>query len=272
MIKYFFLRDDDIRSPLDNNLIKLLELLIQLNIPISLAVEPANIDNQMSEWLLNQKERYPNLIEIIQHGYNHNLNEIHYIYGKTYKGEFGFKQSYSEQRMKILGGKTIMESNFGNKWFPAFSFPYGGRNLNSIKVLKDLNYKVVNGSYHYSLPGLIFDYLGRIGGKEYFLGRRVSWHLKPRFKSQLMQIDTSISVIKKFYNDNTDCEFYELEDLKVLTKKYLNRTNVIGIVLHHRYHNNNSYLILKNYLEWLKSIPNVLFLSQEDIYNKYRRY
>ena len=76
MIKYFFLRDDDIRSPLDNNLIKLLELLIQLNIPISLAVEPANIDNQMSEWLLNQKERYPHLIEIIQHRYNHNLNDI----------------------------------------------------------------------------------------------------------------------------------------------------------------------------------------------------
>lgn len=269
MHKYIFFRNDDVRNSLDDELIKLIHLFIENNIPISLAIEPANISEEVSKWLLEKKDKYPKLIEIIQHGYDHSLNFTINKFGKTYKGEFGFSQSYEEQAEKIYEGRKIMNSKFGDKWFAAFCFPFGGRNIDSIKILARQGYKVINGSKHYSLLASGFYSIGRLFKREYIFSKRVSWHLKHRFKSQLLQIDTSISTIDIFYDEISNCRFYSFNELKRLTIKYLKRNQVIGIVLHHRYHNEASNKILKKYILWLKSLPNLCFTSQEEIYKRF---
>ena len=67
--KLIFLRNDDIRQTLDQTLIDLTMVCMEHKVPISHAVEPANVTTEVAEWLIGMKIKYPQLIEIIQHGY-----------------------------------------------------------------------------------------------------------------------------------------------------------------------------------------------------------
>jgi hypothetical protein len=88
----------------------------------------------------------------------------------------------------------------------------------------------------------------------------------------LFQIDTSFSIEKKFIDEETQAEIYTLDELKVKTRKYLNQTSVLGIVTHHRYHNNKERLkVIENYIKWLKNEPNIQFVTQEEVYNQHAK-
>jgi hypothetical protein len=269
MNKCFFFRNDDVRSSLDNSLIQLTNIFIDRNIPITHAVEPANITPEVIEWLLDKKKNHPNLIEIIQHGYNHKLNYKTEIGGKIRKGEFGGSRDFNDQYSDIKKGMELMDSYFGNLWFKAFTFPYGARNKDAIKALDALNFKVVNGGISPKLVKQLFYIVGRLLNKEIFLDRKVSWNLKKINKTSVFQIDLAISIIKKYINEFEDCEMETLQDLKRETQQCLKLTNV-GVLFHHRYHNSPEKIkLIENYLDWLISIPNIKFCTQEEIFEKY---
>ena len=69
MQKLIFFRNDDVRGKLDNSLVKITEIFITNQVPICHAVEPANLTHEVINWLLDLKNSYPNLIEIVQHGW-----------------------------------------------------------------------------------------------------------------------------------------------------------------------------------------------------------
>ena len=103
-------------------------------------------------------------------------------------------------------------------------------------------------------------------------GRKISYNLRYRKNINLFQIDTSISVIKKYVDEETEAVFYSLEQLKEKTLQYLNNSPSIGIVLHHRYHNTNEKIkLIENYIKWLKTLPNIKFATQELIYKEFSR-
>lgn len=79
----FFFRNDDLRNKLDDSLIKITDLFIKYNIPITHSVEPANVSEEVVKWLVDVKKKYPDLIEIMQHGYEHKIKN------NFKKGEFG---------------------------------------------------------------------------------------------------------------------------------------------------------------------------------------
>jgi len=267
-----FFRNDDVRETLDDSLIKITKLCVENKAPISHTVEPANVSLEVAGWLLDIKNKFPDYIEIVQHGYSHSLNYEKIIGGKLKKGEFGGDRTYQEQFNEIIEGKELMDKYFGNYWFPLFTFPYGARNDATLKAVSDAGFRAVNGSFGVSFNHKMLYFIGRLLQKEMLWGRKISYNLRYRKKFNLFQIDTSISVIKKYVNENTEATFYSLDELKKKTLKYLKNSSTVGIVLHHRYHNTPAKIkLIEDYIQWLKKLPDVKFVTQEYIYKKFSK-
>lgn len=265
-----FLRNDDVRGPLDSSLMYLTEKCIENSLPITHAVEPANVTPKVVDWLLCMKRDYPKLVEIIQHGFDHSLEYTRHSYGHLYKGEFGGDQTYSYQKRKIEEGMNTMDDLFGDNWFRGFTFPFGARNEKSIRVLIDLGFLVVNGGVGTGIKRLIFDKLGRALNRELLFGKKVSWNLKHRNGSQLMQIDVSISVITKYINNGQEALFLSKEEFSNKVESLLGKIPNIGILFHHRFHDTpDKLLLIDQYIDVLKHLSDVQFMTQEGIYNLY---
>lgn len=272
MKKYIFFRNDDVRSNLDKSLIRITEICLENSVPICHAVEPGNISQEVVSWLVDLKKSYPELIEIIQHGYSHKLNYDRNINGRRKKGEFGGDRSYEAQLIDIKKGKEKMDEYFNGDWFRLFTFPFGGRNKDSIKALDNLNYLVVNGSMLPSFKFRAFSMIGRLFNLEMLFNRKVSWNLRYKPKTGIFQIDTGISIINKFINQDTECIFEDINNIKVLIDSHLKVYNTLGIVLHHRYHTNEeSFRLIKEIINHIKENYFCEFLTQEKIYNHFGR-
>jgi hypothetical protein len=73
---FVFFRNDDVNR-MEPGLVETTDILNGLDIPISHAVEPGNLDPQTREWL---RSRAANGVEIVQHGFSHTRHDL---------GEFG---------------------------------------------------------------------------------------------------------------------------------------------------------------------------------------
>lgn len=115
----------------------------------------------------------------------------------------------------------------------------------------------------------LFYYFGRFFKKINFFNRKVSYNLKVVPNTSIFQIDYGISVIKRYYDEKSCCEFYTLNELIGLTEK-LYRIKNIGVLLHHRYHNSKEKIaLIYSYLNWCKALSNVEFLNQQSIYKRF---
>ena len=195
-----FFRNDDVRDTLDSSLVKITELFIQHNIPITHAVEPANISPGVIKWLIETKQKSPDLIEIMQHGYDHQIKN------SQKKGEFGGQRTYSEQYHEISMGKELMNQYFSDLWFQAFNFPFAPYNAAAIKALNDCGFKVLNSHFNRKSSRQIFYFFGHLLNKGYWFDHHVSWNLNRYPNTNLFEIDMNISFIKKYLNDKTECE------------------------------------------------------------------
>ncbi len=263
MANKIFFRNDDVRHKLDKSLIEITELFIDKKIPITHAVEPANITKEVAEWLLETKKSNPDYIEIMQHGFDHSIKN------KIIKGEFGGQRTYNEQYNDIKRGKELMNSWFGNLWFPAFNFPYAPYNPAAIKAVNDLGYKVLNSHYNSGLSRKIFYLAGHLVKRGFLFNHHVSWNLNYYPDTRLFEIDMNISFIKKYLNEDEDAEFFTFNDLKTKTLQY-SKYKTTGVLLHHRYHNSQSKLkLVEDYLNWCTT-NGFDFTSLAGIYNSYK--
>ena len=107
MKTYVYFRNDDVNS-LDRELIEITDFFLSQDIPIIHAVEPANVNMDTIDWLNDVKDKKPELIEIMQHGYDHKKRSI---------GEFGGNRAYNDQlkRAKFLDSQTAPQDE------PSFS-------------------------------------------------------------------------------------------------------------------------------------------------------
>lgn len=268
MQKIFF-RNDDVRETLDDSLIQITDLFIKHKIPICHAVEPANVSNEVIDWLNSTKKDHPKFLEIVQHGYSHKLNVKEKIGGKIRQGEFGGNRGYQEQFLEIEKGKNLMDEYFQNNWFPVFTFPYGARNDASINAVSDAGFFVLNGGYSPKLKYRIFYFIGHLLRKRILFGRRVSYNLKKIPSTNLLEIDMNYGFIKKYLSDNDDCEMHRLKYLKEKFYEF-SKQQVVGILLHHRFHNNQDKInLVDDFLAWIKDQKDIQFCTQESIYNYY---
>lgn len=262
MKKIIFFRNDDVRNKLDDSLIRITNIFIENNIPITHAVEPANVTPAVVKWLIKTKEEFPNYIDIMQHGYDH-INKIN---NPKRKGEFGGKRGYQEQFNDISKGKQLMDKYFGDLWLPVLNFPHGTYNYDAMRALNDVGFLIINSSFNQHWTRQLFYFVAHILRRNFFLGYRVPYNLRKRPKMNLFEIDNSVSFIKKYYS-LTDCDFYSLEELINITNNYI-KFKVVGVLFHHRYHKNEHHFsLIENYLNWVNE-NDFEILSMLDIYKK----
>jgi hypothetical protein len=225
-----------------------------------LAVEPANLTLEMVQYLRETKNSDPGLVEIVQHGWSHAEHD---------RGEFGGNRGYPEQLDDICRGLTIMRARFGEAFFPAFTFPFGQYNEHTIHVLNELGYRVLSSKFNIRFTAQLYYRFGRLASRKWMFDHRISYHLHRYPGTSLDEISVSLSPIKKYVgpHGSTECVFESIEALKSQYLTSRNRTPVVGIVLHHRYHASPDRMsVLRQFVEWFAELDGVRFLTLHDIY------
>lgn len=233
---YIFFRNDDVRHLLDQSLIDLTTLCMEHKVPISLAVEPANVTPQVSAWLIGMKTQFPELIEIIQHGYDHNQNN------PDQKMEFGGTRGFQEQYDDIKKGREIMDRIFGDLWDPIFTFPYGTFNEYTLKAIDKLQYKAISSKIKFTCKGRVKNAIGRIMNVDTLFNKKINYHPEVRPGYKFKEISVSANIIKKYTSGSTAAH-YSLEDILKQIRTAGVHTQIIGILFHHRFHANHLNLI-----------------------------
>jgi len=235
-LKYIFLRNDDVRDSLDKELIALTDLCIKYNVPISHAVEPANITPEVIDWLLVVKKQYPQLLEIIQHGYDHNRKN------PEKKMEFGGTRTYADQLSSIHKGKELMDKYFSDQWDPIFTFPFGTYNNDTLRVIDELGYQAISSKINFSVKNQLKNKLGNLLKKDFLFNKKISYHGDYRSGFGFKELSVSANLIHR-YIDSNHADHYSKSDILEQISQSGRFTNNIGILFHHRFHTDQLNMI-----------------------------
>lgn len=258
----FYFRNDDV-NVLDDELMAVTERCLAEGVPITHAVEPANITDEAVEWLLEQKAREPRLVEIMQHGYDHR---------ERYLGEFGGRRPYEEQYADLARGKEILLEKFGDAFLPCLNFPFGPYNQASMRAADRLGFRIICSHYNHRLSRRIFYRVGHLLRRGQMFGKHVSHHLDFYPGTGMFCVDMAVSFIAEYFgpHGSTTCRFHPVERMIANAKGFIPYTPVIGVLLHHRFHRTPESLdLITETIRGLKQIPDTEFLNIEEIYRRY---
>lgn len=133
----FFFRDDD--AGWDHaGLGALLDVFDRHDVPIDVAVIPAEIDPLLARDLLTRARRSP--VRLHQHGYAHANHE-----STGRKCEFGTARSAAELNADISAGRQRMLDWFGQWAEPTFTPPWNRCTPETAEVLVDVGIRVLSG-------------------------------------------------------------------------------------------------------------------------------
>lgn len=257
-------RNDDVRGTIDKELVEMVDIFTGNEVPLTLAVEPANLSQEVVDWLIEIKNKFPKYIELMQHGYDHTVKNT------IRTGEFGGQRTYEEQFEEIKKGKQLMDNYFGDLWFHAFNYPFGEYNPAAMKAANDCGFKVVYSHFNARLSRRIFYKVGHILNKGYLFDKHISWNLDYYPGTNLFEIDANISFIKKYLDEETASEMFTLDELIQKTKMYLNYP-IVSLLAHHRYHNSPEKMkTFQQYIDWTRQF-NFEYMTSENIYKKFTK-
>ncbi len=260
--KTIFFRNDDVRESIEPELIQLIDIFTTAGIPISLAVEPANVTPEVVNWVLNKKRQYPAIIELIQHGYNHNK---YCVYPKG--TEFGSSRTFNDQYQDIQKGKQLMDLYFNDDWFPAMAFPYGSYNSPALEALDKAQFNVLSTGVTFSFPHQFKDLIGRLLKKDVIKGKKISHHNRIRKPYKFVELDCSVNIIETYLSE-TKAKHFTLEKIIGHIKKASIYSSVIGILFHHRFHT-DEFEKIEKLIEWLKESEEYEFSTMEQLYSNF---
>jgi peptidoglycan/xylan/chitin deacetylase (PgdA/CDA1 family) len=252
-----FFRNDDVRDSLDESLVIITELFIKYKIPVSHAVEPANVTQPVVDWLLKLKKQYPDIIEIVQHGYDHSKKAV------TTSGEFGGSRNYEEQYKEISDGKRLLDNYFGSHWFRAFTFPYGAYNYETLLALKKLDYHVVSTGYTHSLKRRVLNGVGTLLRRKFLINKPINYFNERIPGLGMLELPTSINLTKTTLDENNSVQksFTELKEEFEFKKDSF---QIIGFLMHHRWWKGDDYTAMEELLAYLKK-GNYSFTTMEKL-------
>lgn len=261
-VTIFYVRNDDVNI-LDDELVAVTRRCTDEGVPITHAVEPANIEDDAAAWLLDERARAPRLVEIMQHGWDHVRRD---------RGEFGGRRPFEEQQRDLSRGRAVLEDKFGNAFFPALNFPFGPYNRHSMRAADEIGYRVICSHYNCRPTRRVLYAVGHALRRGQIFGRHVSWHLDRYPGTGLFCVDMAISFINRYegeYGSRT-CEFHGLETLTARVNSFVRHTPVVGLLLHHRFHTSAVSLdLITDLLRHLKALPGTEFLNIAEIYQRF---
>jgi len=133
-----FIRDDDVDED-EPSLLELLELFLELEVPINLEIIPGLLTDSAVATLKRFQQQRPDLFELNQHGWLH-IN--HEAAGR--KCEFGISRSYDQQLSDIQLGKQKLESAFGASFSAVFTPPWNRCTEDTCRALEQLGFSAIS--------------------------------------------------------------------------------------------------------------------------------
>ena len=258
----FYFRNDDV-NVLEDELVSVAARCMDEGVPLTHAVEPANVTNEAVTWLLEEKARRPRLVEIMQHGYDH---------VKRDRGEFGGRRPYEDQYRDLERGKKIMHDHFGNAFLPCLNYPFGPYNRHSMRAADKLGFRVVSSHYNCRPSRRLMYRVGHLLRRGQILDRHISYHLGRYPGTGLFSIDMAVSLIESYIGEygSRRCVFHDLDWVRCRIDAFQRHTPVIGVLLHHRFHGDEASLdLISETIRHLKSLPDSEFLNMGEIYQRF---
>jgi len=258
----FFFRNDDV-NVLDTELVEVTRRCTEQGVPLSHAVEPANVTDEAVAWLRGEKAKDARLVEITQHGFDHELRDI---------GEFGGDREFEDARGDLARGREILEQKFGDDFLSALNFPFGLYNQNAIRAADAVGYRIICAHFNARRSRRMMYAVGRALRMGQILGKHVSHHLDFYPRTKMFSVDVSISFIDRYigpHGSNT-CTFHSLDEIKRRVELWMPHTPVIGLLLHHRFHHQAEHReLITRVIDWLKTIEGAEFWNIEEVYRRY---
>lgn len=219
MAQGFFIRDDDVWT-LDKSFQLFFNVAIERRVPVVYAVIPGKMDKGLIRFLRRAKEKTPELLDIVQHGWVHvNHSKIR---GKKY--EFGTSRSLKSQREDIRQGLRQMRLAFGDQFTPAFVPPYHGYDERTLRIL----------------------------GEESFWGFSIG---KLENKCRLFQLPAKVSFTS--YNKDGSWSINTANSMVEMLGRNFYRQPLPGVVTHHEdFKTAAAYKELIRFFDFIKKLQN----------------
>lgn len=192
-----FIRNDDVWT-LDKEFRLFFDLVIGRGLPVVYAVIPGKMDKGLIRFLCRAKEKTPQLLDIVQHGWAH---ANHSVQSGT-KYEFGESRTLRSQREDIQQGLKQMRLAFGDHFTPAFVPPYHGYDERTLRILEEEDFWGFSAGSR------------RLGGKK-----------------QLIELPAKISFSR--YDKDGSCGVNPAADMMEMLAKGIYRQPLLGVVTHH---------------------------------------
>lgn len=135
---HLFLRDDDVDED-EESLGHLLDIALARNVPLNLEIIPGRLTAAAVAVLKNALRAGSDLFSINQHGWLHVNHEPN---GR--KCEFGPARSLAQQIEDIARGKSVLESAFEDRFYPAFTPPWNRCTVDTFAALDELGFHVLS--------------------------------------------------------------------------------------------------------------------------------
>ncbi len=224
-MKYIFIRDDDV-SELSQNLERLWKLCSKWKAPIVFGAIPKKINPSAVKFLLKVKKQEPELVDIVQHGWEHKN------YGsEKEKYEFGKTRNYSQQKKDILNGKKLMKKYFGKDFFPAFIPPFHGYDENTLKIISQLKFKVFSGGEKTNLKGIPFlDLPTRVSLNKYTKKEPLTFPLEEIIKKIVRELNFGPLNVWGVLLHHRDIQNFEVVDKTIRALKIYEKNKKIKLI------------------------------------------
>ncbi len=133
-----FIRDDD-AGWADHELMALLDVTMQADVPIDLATIPCSLSTGLVMDLLGRMDDAPPLLSVHQHGYAHKSHEH-----EGRRCEFGAARSAAQQRSDLSNGRLRLAESFGKQLDGIFTPPWNRCTAETAALLQELGFTTLS--------------------------------------------------------------------------------------------------------------------------------
>ena len=228
---------------------QLTDLFYEMEVPLIHACVPKTITDETVEYFKELKRKNPDLIEFVQHGYQHQL----YV-----TGEFDETRTYDEQYNDIKRGQEILKEKFGDLLFNGFVFPFGGYADYSMKIIDELGFDVLSCYWKYDFLHRLVYTIFRPFNMGPVLGYHISYHHRKYKKFKFYDYSNCVNVLK-----TGDPYIYKSADeMFQMVVEAAKHTKLIGVVHHYNTLNDKTGPDnLKKTREFLEKIKNTEWIE-----------
>jgi len=140
-----------------------------------------------------------------------------------------------------------------------------------MRAADELGFRIINSHFNHRLSRRVMYAVGHAMRAGQILDKHISYHLDFYPRTGMFCVDMAVSFIRKYIGEHgtRTCEFHSLEGMKTNLTPFMDHTSVIGVLLHHRYHQSEESLdLITDFIRHLKQIPDAEFLNIEEIYQR----